>query len=99
MAQQSIDASFGAALKFPLHSISLILIYCYLILKILYEGFSDNNLRDEPIGGDCSCKANDRVFYQIIYWCSCGAWWICVFIVSIVHWVYVRLIYSFIIII
>ena len=69
---KEIDAILDGALKYPLHSISLILIYYYLVAKTFYEGFTDNDLRDEAIGDECSCKSNDRFFYQSMYWSSCG---------------------------
>ena len=64
-------ARFECALKFPLHPISLILIYFYLIMNTFYEGFADNNLR----GAECTCKPNDQGFYQFLYWFSCAVWW------------------------
>ena len=82
---KEVDAGFDGALKFPLHSISLILIYYYLAVKTFYEGFTDNDLRDEAIGGECSCKSNDRIFYQFMYWSSCGVWWISVIITFLVY--------------
>ena len=87
MGQKVIDASFDGALKFPLHSISLLLIYYYLAVKTFYEEFTDNDLRDEAIGGECSCNSNDQFFYQLMYWSSCGVWWISVFITFFVHFV------------
>ena len=85
MGKSAVDSSFDSALKFPLHPLSLILIFAYLLMKTFYEGFSDNNLRDEAIGGECSCKSNDRNFYQLMYWFHCAVWWIGVIAVFIIH--------------
>ena len=76
-----VEAKFESALKFPLHSISLILIYCYLVVNTFFEGFSDNNLR----GTECTCKSKDQVFYRIVYWSSCAVWWISVIITFSCH--------------
>ena len=76
-----VSARFENALKFPLHPITLILIYYYLIMNTFYEGFADNNLR----GAECTCKSGDQVFYQFMYWSSCVAWWISVIITFACH--------------
>ena len=64
-----VEAKFESALKFPLHSISLILIYCYLVVNTFFEGFADNNLR----GTECTCKLKDQVFLSncvLVFLCS-----------------------------
>ena len=69
---RSISSSFASSLKFPLLSITLVLVYIYLILKTFYQGFSENALRDEGIGGKCSCKSKVQMFYQAIYGLACA---------------------------
>ena len=46
----------------PLTEIGTLLLGFLLIISALYEGWSDNNERDEYIE-NCSCKKNDRNFY------------------------------------
>ena len=77
----SISSSFGSSLKFPLHSITLMFIYVYLFIKTVYQGYKENNLRDEGIGGKCSCKS--RIFYEAIYYLSFALWVASVFIVFV----------------
>ena len=79
---RGISSSFASSLKFPLLSISLVFVYIYLILKTFYQGFSGNALRDEGIGGKCSCKSEVRKFYQAIYGLACSFWFIFVLGVS-----------------
>ena len=75
----SISSTFGSSLKFPLHSITLIFIYAYLFTKTVNQAYVENNLRDEGIGGKCSCKSKD--FYEAIYYLSLVLWVASVFIV------------------
>ena len=83
---KDVNAGFDGALKKPLHSIGLMLIYYYLAVKTFYGAFGEGvKLRDEAIGGECSCTSNDRFFYQFVYWSSCAVWWISVIITTLVH--------------
>ena len=79
MTKSVPTGGFKSALQFPLNSINFIFVYIYLCFIAIREGASDN-IRNEAIGGECTCTSGGKLFYNLIFWIPCAAWGLSVII-------------------
>ena len=63
----------------PLLSISVILIYLYLMVYVFYEAYNEIDRADEDFI-NCSCHGKDMRFYRAIFYLFSSFWLIAVLI-------------------